>query len=249
MGGSLSLVSPSPPRLFNRSSSWMFEASPSVVNTSAGRFRRARLHLSHSTARSRFLDTTSRTTVRTDPYTAVRMVMLSTLGQRRKSERGEISIRQGVIQSRALTHPSLAAPGAGRRTSSAYRLRPLLPCCKNAFRRRLLIHEPNPFNTERVSQKPKQPRQPRRYRVSSSITCSLFVPCSHRRFRGLPKLHTRYCPPDCSPTIRGLCRRFQPTWSTCQTAFIFINGWRAGLSCSCARTRPSDRSDPWCARR
>src|SRR6266849_5712442 len=42
-----------------------------------------------------------------------------------------------------------------RRTSSAYRLRPVFHCPQKAQRTRLLTHESNRCNTEGVSQKPK----------------------------------------------------------------------------------------------
>src|ERR1017187_8902678 len=54
----------------------------------------------------------SHTTVRTGPYTAVRLVMLSTLDQGRKSKRAEIGIRQGLVQSRALARTPRAATRA-----------------------------------------------------------------------------------------------------------------------------------------
>src|ERR1039457_4265973 len=55
----------------------------------------------------------SHTTVRTGPYAAVRLVMLSARDQGRKAKRGEIGIRQGPVQSRALAHAPRAAAGAG----------------------------------------------------------------------------------------------------------------------------------------
>src|ERR1019366_4771603 len=99
------------------------------------------------------------------PYTAVRLVMLSTLDQGRKSKRAEIGIRQGLVQSRALARTPRAATRAAvfaadslltpRRTSSAYRWRPVFHCRQKAHRTRLLIHESKSRNTEGVSQKPK----------------------------------------------------------------------------------------------
>src|SRR6266545_473274 len=77
--------------------------------------------------------------------------MLPTLDQGWKSERGEISIRQGLIQSRALTHSPRAAAGAGR------------------FRRRLPAYAPPhqfrksfaagfPLSPERTAYAPSDPR-------------------------------------------------------------------------------------------
>jgi hypothetical protein len=47
----------------------------------------------------------------------------------------------------------------------------------------------------------------------------------HRSFRGLLKLHTRYSPPNCLPTIRGLCHEVStcPVTRACRSPAIESN--------------------------
>jgi hypothetical protein len=47
----------------------------------------------------------------------------------------------------------------------------------------------------------------------------------HCSFRGLLRLYARYGPPDCSPTIRGLCREAStgPVTRTCRSPAIESN--------------------------
>src|SRR5260370_13857349 len=134
------------------------------------------------------------------------MVMLSARGQGWKSQRGEISVRQGVIQSRALTHVprAVASPGGFAR-------RVLANAPLNQFR--IPLAAGLPLSPEGASDTPPDPRVqmpqgPRGFAEAEVASPASHVPGQfwHHLLHTLPLAAYRELPYPLFKTVQSLRR-------------------------------------------